>query len=113
MKKIELNIHVESLANVQGDLTKIIHDTSGERWFEKPYENLKISLTYPFKTPYLLTIEKANNLSDILVPIAKTYKDIIYANSEQYGVWGHVFGDLWFEELTINDDGNCEIFIGN
>lgn len=122
MEKILLNIHVASLAEVKGDLTKIISGENGnlggfgKLYLDKEYEHLKVKIDYPLEVPYELVIPKAICVADIVCAVADAYKNVIYSSDEEtnpFGIWGHNIEDLWFERIDILDDNTVELFIGS
>ena len=119
---IPLNIHIEDLSMVIGDLSHIIHGTDGQRYFDNGDEDsweiidlgcIKFELNYPLSTIVQLSIESPGCVADVLVPIADTYANIIYADPEKYGIDHHGIEDLVFEGLVIYDDHTGEIIIGS
>jgi hypothetical protein len=115
-EKIKLNISVKGLSEIQGDVTNIINATNGKRYLNKEYSNLIFIINYPVSTTLEVKIPKAKSIADILIPIAKAYKDIIYKDIEtenKYGVWGHSIQDLYFEKITINENGISKLSIGS
>jgi len=116
MEQVSLNISVKSLSEITGDVTNIINGTDGKRYLDKEYTDLLFEIDYPLSTKVEVKISKAKTIADILLPIADVYKNVIYADAEKenkYGVWGHGIGDLYFEQITINEDGKCDLFIGS
>ena len=47
----------------------------------------------------------------LLWSLAKTY-EMIYAEHEKYGIWGHSIRDLCFEQFAIDGD-NVHLFVGS
>lgn len=114
--QIQLNANIKAISEINGDLSFILNgiDEEGEliHCLDKEYKNLSFTINYPLGKDVVIIIEKANMLSDILVPIAMKYKEI-YNVPEKYGVWGHVFDDLFFESISIKDDEECELIVGS
>jgi len=131
---IDLNIGVAALSKIKGDLSQILTDGENNNYLEETWYNLQFELTYPFKVKVPITIAKADCIADILVPIAKRYKEIYQeekATSKlsadrsngnlinraetdgKYQIWGHVIEDLVFEGLKLNKDGLSEVYIGS
>lgn len=48
----------------------------------------------------------------LLWMVAKEYERI-YREHEKYGVWGHAIGDLGFEGIEVDEDGNATILMGS
>lgn len=115
MEEIKLNIHVKSLADIKGNVTNVINGTDGKRFLNKEYIDLVFKIDYPLdpKKPLEVIIPKAKSIADILVPIARAYKTIIYKYPETYGVWGHCIEDLYFEGIVIKDDNTTELHLGS
>jgi len=114
MKTIYLSgISVYSLGNIKGDLTSVICSSDGEKYFDNDYDELTFLINYPVNNPLQVKIENISCIADILVPIARAYKNKIYKYPEKYGVWGHDISDLYFEGIVINDDGTGEIMVGS
>ena len=112
---ITVFISVNGLACVSGDVTNIISGINerGEliAILNRTYDKLECELTYPFSGATIF-INNAFSIADILQPIAKYYKNIIYANPEKYGVYGHEIEDLCFERIIIKEN-KVDIFIGS
>lgn len=125
MKKIGLNIRVKSVAELSGNLEWVLQDTSGkivlEEGFEDSYPLLKIPIDYPLGglsgdvkyPPVIVEVKNPRFIGDIVAPICRAYKDVVYANEAKYGFWGHGIGDLVLEGLEIGDDGVCELHVGS
>jgi len=116
MEKLELNISVKQLADLKGHkVTCIIHSLGGKRYLNKEYSNLRFSIHYPLDKDKAveIVIPKAKSIADILVPLADTYKNVIYKDPKKYGVWGHCIEDLFFEGIVIKPNGICELFVGS
>jgi len=112
-EEIRLNISINDLSKVIGDVTNIINSVDdGKRFLDKKYDELTFSLDYPLERSVEITIFNAETIADILVPIANCYKDI-YKQPEKYGVWGHSIEDLYFERLLLKEEGYSHVFIGS
>ncbi len=112
MKKIELNIRVTSLLDIEGNIVTIFNETTGKGKLKKEYSNLIFEIDYPLSTPVFVFIPIAKHIADILIPIAKAYKKI-YSDPKKYGVWGHLIEDLYFEGIGIKENGVCKLYIGS
>jgi len=112
MEKLELNISVSQLANLKGDVTKVIHDINGQRYFKKTYQKLEFIIDYPLDHPKKVIVREVKSLADILIPLAKAYKKI-YKTPAVYGIYGHGIEDLFFEGIKINPTGPCELIVGS
>jgi hypothetical protein len=80
---------------------------------------ITITLDYPLSRAVTITVKpyqihgcKFMDLGYVLWQIAKQYQRI-YKEHKRYGVWGHMLDDLWFERLTIDKNGQAELFIGS
>ncbi len=121
MEKIDLNISVHALAEIQGDVTLVINAVDGKRYLDKTYKDIVFELDYPLggleeDGTYALAevkILKAESIADILVPIAKYYQDVVYNDPKKYGVWGHRIEDLFFEGVEISESGETRLIIGS
>ncbi len=117
--EIRLNIHIKELAECEtiADAKTLIGDSY------KDYDNcfpltwLKFNLIYPLKQSIHAEIEFCGCIADILYPIAKIYKDTIYASeTNEFGVFGHGIEDLVFESLILQGSGSSlysEVWIGS
>lgn len=130
---IELNIPIKSLSKIKGDLSDILTDGDNQSILDETWYDLKFELVYPLSVKVPIVIEKADCIADILVPIAKKYKEIYKEEAATtkltgspegnlinrsktdgtYGIWGHDFGDLVFEGLVLNKEGLSEVYIGS
>lgn len=112
---ITVSVSVNGLACVSGDMTNVISglNEKGELtpFLNKEYKGLRCDLTYPFNGA-IVFIDNVRSIADILQPIARYYKNEIYANPKQHGVYGHKIEDLCFERIIIKGN-KVEIFIGS
>ena len=113
MEHLSLNIHVGQLADIETPVNNILTSLEGKQYFSKVYDDLTFEIDYPIREKHRIKIKKVFSLADVLVPLAKEYKHVIYKDTEKYGVWGHDLGDLFFEGITINDDGTTELIMGS
>ncbi len=113
MEKLTLNIHVGQLADITTPVYHILTSLEGRQYFDKEYKDVTFSIDYPMEIPFIVHIPKGNSLADALVPLADAYKNHIYKNPEQQGVYGHDLNDLFFEGIIINDDGTGELIMGS
>ena len=63
-----------------------------------------LEIDYPLSKSFTVKIdtgEKGMTREDVVELIVNSYKEI-YENDEQYGVWGHEFGDLILAYLVVD-----------
>lgn len=114
MEQHGLNIHVGQLADILTPVDFVLTSLEGQQRLKREYENLTFEISYPLEDMKVrVLIPKAKMLGDILVPIAKTYKELIYAQPEKHGIWGHDLDDLFFEGIVIHDDETTELHMGS
>jgi hypothetical protein len=114
MEHLNLNIHVGQLADIQTPVNHILTSLEGKQYLSREYEDLTFEIDYPLELEKVkVKIPKAKSLADVLVPIANAYKNVVYKDQIKYGIWGHDLEDLFFEGITINDDGTTELHMGS
>lgn len=102
-------------------VTSLCDRWGGCRASEAPTVILHID--YPLQAVVRLTIPPATVQTDvgefkIMSPgylmwvVAREYRKI-YANHEEYGIWGHDINDLYFELFEFTEDGSLYMFIGS
>lgn len=117
--EIRLNVHIKELAECEtiADAKTLIGDSYKDYNDCFPLTWLKFNLIYPLKQSIHVEIEFCGCIADILYPIAKIYKDTIYASeTNEFGVFGHGIEDLVFESLILQGSGSSlysEVWIGS
>jgi hypothetical protein len=114
MEKHTFNIHIGQLADIETPVNYILMSREGQQHLTQEYDDLTFEIDYPLELEKVrVNIKKARSLADILVPIAKAYKHVVYQEPEKHGIWGHDLDDLFFEGIVINDDGTTELHVGS
>lgn len=93
----------------------IFPEDAPNKKLKQTYETLSINIDYPIRGirgTVQIKVKQASSLHDILLPVSKAYEQI-YQRAKEFGVWGHSINDLFFERVSINEDGTCEISIGS
>lgn len=117
--EIKLNVSIKALSECATieDAKTFIGDNYKEYDGCFPLTWLKFNLIYPLKAQIHTEIEYCGSIADILYPIAKIYKDTIYASeTNEFGVYGHGIEDLVFEHLILqgsNSNLYSEVWIGS
>lgn len=140
--RLDVNVHVESLSEIDKEIASNIisgYDEQKKR-IVKYLLNGPVTgvchISYPLTNPVDLPIIDANTIGDILWDISMKYREIYEIEEEsattkttpidertglinrnrtdgKYGIWGHDLSDLYFEGLSIHEDGQIEIHIGS
>ena len=78
-----------------------------------PKGKFPVVLDYPLDKVYKFEVQGPMTVVQLCCRIAKEYKEVIYADCEKYGVWGHVIDDLFIESLKLDDDDNVHVGMGS
>lgn len=77
-------------------------------------------ISFPFDAAYMFGVDISlhNELADTYLSLGRLvwecaylYSDMYTAPNNKYGVWGHTFDELYFEEITIREDGKITVFV--
>ncbi len=111
------SIHLQTLSQITKEqASTLITARNGFFYFEESIEEASIIIDYPMKKPKELIIKDVSTFGELAWLISKEYASI-YKKEEAvpgtYGIWGHSFGDLYLEIVSISKSGKIEIFIGS
>lgn len=105
METIKLNVSISELSET--------HTMISDAPLSKKYKNLRFLLSYPLRRKVEVRIERAEKISDVLIPLADMYKNIYSLEGNPFGIRWHVITDLAFEELRLKEKGLSEVTIGS
>ena len=118
-----LNYHVETVATLkpfQADvLLQGVREGDLDSWIMYEPRPLRVVIDYPIENPVELEISPKDyapkghsSIGLLMYIIAKEYEQI-YKNPKKHEIWGHGIGDLYFERITVNKNGQVELAIGS
>lgn len=134
-QRIKFNSHVKSVSELtSGQAARIITPNENTSTFFKEPLNGKAYITYPLSTVVEVEVKNVKQVGELLWLISKVYRDIYDEEDKSteidpkaknkivcnrittngtHGIWGHIIEDLWFESVTIHEDGNITFGIGS
>ncbi len=129
--KIKFNHSLALLATLNLEQTALIfgvYKGDGFTFLEKKELNcekeVSVVLDYPFEkmakvivNPLLIKYENdsryESNIGYYAYQIAKAYEEIYKNAWKEIGVWGHGFGDLYLEGISVMNDNQLLVSIGS
>jgi hypothetical protein len=105
-------VHIKTLTKVNKRTARELISYNGGNFLYEYFPGGKVIIDYPLEKRAEYKIPAVKSIGELLWYIARKYKNV-YKNHKKFGVWGHFFGDLYFEGVTVHKNNTITLIIGS